>query len=84
MPRNPQLARQEGLLADEHFTVDGTMIERVLASLENFGGQRETKHRGEDRVGWNFLFALAFVVRVVRFARSAHRCRPYHELASCP
>ena len=53
------LARQKRLLSDEHFTVDGTMIERVPAWLENIAGQRNTKYRGEDRVGWSFLFALA-------------------------
>jgi transposase len=35
------------------------MIERVPAWLKNIAGQRKTKHRGVDRVGWNFLFALA-------------------------
>jgi transposase len=34
-------------------------IERVNAWLKCIGGQRKTKHRGTNRVGWNFLFALA-------------------------
>ena len=35
------------------------MIERVPAWLKNVAGQRKTKYRGEARVGWSFLFALA-------------------------
>lgn len=35
------------------------MIERVPAWLKNIAGLRKTKYRGEARVGWSFLFALA-------------------------
>ena len=34
------------------------MIERVPAWLKNIAGQRKTKHRGQERVQWNFLLAL--------------------------
>ncbi len=34
------------------------MIERVPGWLKNVAGLRKTKHRGERRVGWSFLFAL--------------------------
>jgi hypothetical protein len=34
-------------------------IERVNARLKCIGGERKTRHRGTDRVGWSFLFALA-------------------------
>jgi transposase len=34
------------------------MIERVPGWLKNIAGLRKTKHRGEARVGWSFLFSL--------------------------
>lgn len=34
-------------------------IERINAWLKCIAGQRKTKHRGVERVGWNFVFALA-------------------------
>jgi transposase len=41
------------------------MIERVPGWLKNVAGLRKTKHRGEKRVGWTFLFALG-VYNLVR------------------
>jgi transposase len=35
------------------------IIERVNSWVKCIGGQRKTKHRGVDRVGWNFTLALA-------------------------
>ena len=35
------------------------MVERVPAWLKNIALLRKTKHRGRDRVGWTFMFALA-------------------------
>ena len=48
-------------------------IERIFGWLKQVGGQRRTRFRGKDRVGWMFQFAAAAynLVRMVNLARSA-------------
>jgi hypothetical protein len=34
-------------------------VERIFAWLKHIGGQRKTRFRGRDRVGWMFQLAAA-------------------------
>ena len=61
-------ADQHGLLCDEHFTVDGTLIEawaahksfkEIFGWLKTVGLMRKSRHKGVDRVGWMFTFTVA-------------------------
>jgi transposase len=48
-------------------------IEEIFGWLKTVGMMRKTRHRGKDRVGWMFLFALAAynMVRMRNLARAA-------------
>ena len=73
-------ARANDLSSDEHFSVDGTLIEATKATtLRGFvqewlktvvGMLRKTQHPGVFKVGWVFTFAaVAFnLVRMRNFA----------------
>ena len=61
-------ARAQGLLSDEHFTVDGTLIEawaghKSFKRKDHTDSPRpripKTRRRGVGRVGWMFTFAFA-------------------------
>jgi hypothetical protein len=75
-----QQARSRDLLSDEHFTVDGNLLEawagqksfRRVGWMKSIGLLRRLRHRGLERVGWMFNFvATAYnLVRMRNLIRS--------------
>ena len=52
-----------------------TRVEEIFGWLKTVGGLRKTRHRGVERVGWMFTFALAAynLVRMRNLAADIHQ-----------
>jgi IS5 family transposase len=68
----PHFARRQSSIIDQRTTRHAGYaisqrkpVEEIFGWLKTVGGLRKTRHRGVDRVGWMFTFALA-VYNLVR------------------